>query len=90
MIVGDSNMSESTTLLKVGSANLVLEMIEDGVQFRDFSLDNPIRAIREISHDLTGRRLVRLAGGRRHRRWTSSASTTPRRSSTWNAEAPTR
>jgi proteasome accessory factor A len=39
-------------------------MIEDGVQFRDFSLDNPIRAIREISHDLTGRRLVRLAGGR--------------------------
>ncbi|GAB3443644.1 Pup--protein ligase [Actinophytocola sediminis] len=64
VIVGDSNMAESTTLLKVGSANLVLEMIEDGVQFRDFSLDNPIRAIREISHDLTGRRLVRLAGGR--------------------------
>jgi proteasome accessory factor A len=64
VIVGDSNMSEVTTLLKVGSANLVLEMIEQGVQFRDFSLDNPIRAIREISHDLTGRRLVRLAGGR--------------------------
>ncbi len=64
VIVGDSNMSESTTLLKVGTANLVLEMIEDGVQFRDFSLDNPIRAIREISHDLTGRKLVRLAGGR--------------------------
>ncbi|RSM78526.1 Pup--protein ligase [Kibdelosporangium aridum] len=64
VIVGDSNMSESTTLLKVGSANLVLEMIEEGIQFRDFSLDNPIRAIREISHDLTGRRLVRLAGGR--------------------------
>ncbi|TDV44899.1 Pup--protein ligase [Actinophytocola oryzae] len=64
VIVGDSNMAEATTLLKVGSANLVLEMIEDGVQFRDFSLDNPIRAIREISHDLTGRRLVRLAGGR--------------------------
>jgi proteasome accessory factor A len=53
-----------TTLLKVGSANLVLEMIEQGVQFRDFSLDNPIRAIREISHDLTGKRPVRLAGGR--------------------------
>ncbi|TDP92182.1 Pup--protein ligase [Labedaea rhizosphaerae] len=64
VIVGDSNMSESTTLLKVGTANLVLEMIEEGVQFRDFSLDNPIRAIREISHDLTGKRLVRLAGGR--------------------------
>ena len=64
VIVGDSNMSEVTTLLKVGAANLVLEMIEDGVAFRDFTLDNPIRAIREISHDLTGRRTVRLAGGR--------------------------
>ncbi len=64
VIVGDSNMSEVTTLLKVGTANLVLEMIEEGVTFRDFTLDNPIRAIREISHDLTGRRGVRLAGGR--------------------------
>jgi proteasome accessory factor A len=64
VIVGDSNMSETTTLLKVGATHLVLEMIEAGVQFRDFTLDNPIRAIREISHDLTGRRTVRLAGGR--------------------------
>src|SRR6478735_4487575 len=64
VIVGDSNMSESTTMLKVGTASLVLEMIEAGVAFRDFSLDNPIRAIREVSHDLTGRRPVRLAGGR--------------------------
>ncbi|MBV8539056.1 MAG: Pup--protein ligase [Pseudonocardiales bacterium] len=64
VIVGDSNMSEVTTLLKVGTANLVLEMVEEGVAFRDFTLDNPIRAIREISHDLTGRRGVRLAGGR--------------------------
>src|SRR3954454_12884351 len=64
VIVGDSNMSEVTTLLKIGTAHLVLEMIEAGVQFRDFTLDNPIRAIREISHDLTGRRTVRLAGGR--------------------------
>ncbi len=64
VIVGDSNMSETTTLLKVGSAALVLEMIEAGVAFRDFSLDNPIRAIREVSHDTTGTRPVRLAGGR--------------------------
>lgn len=64
VIVGDSNMSEMTTLLKVGSAALVLEMIEAGVSFRDFALDNPIRAIREVSHDPSGRRLVRLAGGR--------------------------
>jgi proteasome accessory factor A len=64
VIVGDSNMSEVTTLLKVVTANLVLEMVEEGVAFHDFTLDNPIRAIREISHDLTGRRGVRLAGGR--------------------------
>ena len=51
-------------MLKVGTAALVLEMIEAGVSFRDFALDNPIRAIREVSHDLTGRRPVRLAGGR--------------------------
>src|ERR671919_653618 len=62
VIVGDSNMSEVTTLLKVGSATLVLEMIEAGLQFRDFTLDNPIRAIREISHDPTRRRTVRPPG----------------------------
>jgi len=64
VIVGDSNMNEMTTMLKVGSADLVLRMIEHGVMFRDLTLENPIRAIREISHDLTGTRLVRLAAGR--------------------------
>jgi proteasome accessory factor A len=37
VIVGDSNMCETTTLLKVGSAALVLEMIEAGVALRDFT-----------------------------------------------------
>ncbi|MCW2497693.1 Pup--protein ligase [Jatrophihabitans sp.] len=64
VIVGDSNMNECTTMLKVGSADLVLRMIEHGVTFRDLTLENPIRAIREISHDLTGTRQVRLAAGR--------------------------
>src|SRR3954468_6984666 len=64
VIVGDSNMSETTTMLKVGSADLVLRMIEAGMVVRDLTLENPIRAIREISHDLTGRRKVRLANGR--------------------------
>src|SRR6188472_2537959 len=63
VIVGDSNMCETTTMLKVGSAALVLEMIEAGVALRDFTFENPIRAIREISHHTTGRKLVRLAGG---------------------------
>lgn len=64
VIVGDSNMSETTTQLKVGSAHLVLRMIEDGVAMRDMSLENPIRAIREMSHDITGRTPVRLANGK--------------------------
>ena len=64
VIVGDSNMSETTTLLKVGSADLVLRMLEAGVVMRDMSLENPIRAIREMSHDITGKREVRLTTGR--------------------------
>ncbi|TMR38552.1 Pup--protein ligase [Nonomuraea zeae] len=64
VIVGDSNMSETTMLLKVGATDLVLRMIEAGTVIRDLSLENPIRAIREVSHDMTGRRRVRLANGR--------------------------
>ncbi len=64
VIVGDSNMSETTTMLKVGSADLVLQMLEAGVIMRDMSLENPIRAIREMSHDVTGRKTVKLSTGR--------------------------
>ncbi|MGY1753312.1 Pup--protein ligase [Blastococcus sp. SYSU D01042] len=64
VIVGDSNMSETTTLLKVAMTDLVLRMIEAGTPIRDMTLENPIRAIREISHDMTGRRKVRLSSGK--------------------------
>ena len=65
VIVGDSNMSEYTTFLKVGAAACMLRMLEDrSVVLRDMTLENPIRAIREISHDMTCRRTVRLANGR--------------------------
>ncbi len=65
VIVGDSNMSEYTTFLKVGAAALMLRMLEDPrVVLRDMTLENPIRAIREISHDMTCKRRVRLANGR--------------------------
>jgi proteasome accessory factor A len=63
VIVGDSNMSEYTTFLKVGAAACLLRMVEDpAVDLRDLTLENPIRAIREIGHDITCRR--RLASGR--------------------------
>lgn len=65
VIVGDSNMSEYTTFVKLGSAACVLRMMEDNsVSLRDMTLENPIRAIREISSDTTCRRTVRLESGR--------------------------
>ena len=65
VIVGDSNMSEYTTYLKMGAMAVLLRMVEDpSCILRDLSLENPIRAIREISHDLSLTRRVRLASGR--------------------------
>ena len=69
VIVGDSNMSEYATFLKVGTTSILLRMLEDpSTVLRDLTLENPIRAIREISHDITCRRRVRLANGREMRR----------------------
>jgi proteasome accessory factor A len=64
VIVGDSSMAEPTTLLKVGSTDLILRLIEAGIPMREITLDNPMRAIREISHDLSLSRPVALANGR--------------------------
>jgi len=65
VIVGDSNMSEYTNFVKIGAAACVIRMIEDPVtMLRDLTLENPIRAIRDISHDTTCKRKVRLANGR--------------------------
>ena len=64
VIAGDSNMSEYATYVKIGTTAALLQMIEDGVVFRDLTLENPIRAVREISHDTSCRRIVRLANGR--------------------------
>ena len=64
VIVGDSSMSEPTTVLKVGATDLVLRLVEAGVPVRDLTLENPIRAIREISHDSSGLQPVQLANGR--------------------------
>ena len=63
VIVGDSSMAEPTTMLKVGATDLVLRVVEAGLGTPDMALENPIRAIREISHDLTGRHPVNLANG---------------------------
>src|SRR5512134_310189 len=64
VIVGDSNMGEWTTFMKVGITDLVLRMVEGNTVMRDLSLENPIRAIREISHDPSCTRKVKLSNGR--------------------------
>src|ERR1700716_49929 len=64
VIVGDSNMSEVATYLKVGTTALLLDMIEDGFFDKDYSLQSPVQAIRDISHDPTLRETVRLKDGR--------------------------
>lgn len=64
VIAGDSNMSEYATYVKMGTMAALLHMIESDAVFRDLTLENPIRAIREIAHDMTGRRKVKLANGR--------------------------
>ncbi|CAB4901698.1 MAG: Pup--protein ligase [Actinobacteria bacterium] len=63
VIVGDSNMSETTTLLKLGMVDLVLRMLEGGYAMKDLTLENPVRAIRDISHDWTGKTKVKLING---------------------------
>lgn len=64
VIIGDANMSEVATYLKVGTTALVLKMIEDEY-LPDLSLANPVAALHEISRDLNCTTTVRLADGRR-------------------------
>ncbi len=63
VIVGDSNMSETTTMLKLGMVDLVLRMLEGGFAMKDLTLENPVRSIRAISHDSTGKTKVKLVNG---------------------------
>jgi proteasome accessory factor A len=64
IIVGDSNMSEFTTYLKVGITSLVLSMIEAGFGVTGIELDDPVKAIREISRDITLKKKVKLENGK--------------------------
>ncbi len=63
VIVGDANMSEYTIYLRNGATALVLAMIEDGAITRDMTLRDPVRAIKEISHDPSCTREIHLDRG---------------------------
>ena len=64
IIVGDSNMSETTTVLKVATTELMLRAAELGLLKDKFTIENPIKTIREISNDLKFTNSFRLSSGR--------------------------
>ncbi|MBM4122260.1 MAG: proteasome accessory factor PafA2 [Nitrospira sp.] len=64
VIVGDTNMAELSTYLKVGTLAIVLEMIEAGVDFPRLDLEDPVRAIKDVSRDLDMKATLKLFDGR--------------------------
>jgi Pup amidohydrolase len=66
VIIGDANMSEYSTYLKVGTTALVLDLIESGIRFDDLKLDEPVKAVHQISHDPTLKAKVALANGKKY------------------------
>jgi proteasome accessory factor PafA2 len=65
VIIGDANLSEISTFLKVGTTALVLDMIEAGFLPDDLAIGQPVRELHEVSHDPSLTHLIRLADGRR-------------------------
>lgn len=65
VIIGDANLSELSTYLKLGTTSLVLAMIEDGFIAEDLTLKQPVRALHQVSHDPTLGQLVELRTGRK-------------------------
>jgi proteasome accessory factor A len=64
VIVGDANLSEVATFLKVGTTALVLSMIEERFITQDLTIDGPVSALRAVSHDPTLKQTVTLTDGR--------------------------
>ncbi len=63
VIVGDANLCEVATFLKVGTTAIVLAMIEDDFIDKDYSIVSPVAAMRAVSHDPTCRATVELGSG---------------------------
>jgi proteasome accessory factor A len=64
VIIGDANLAEISTYLKVGTTSLVLAMIEERFIDRELTIDGPVSALRAISHDPTLRQTITLTDGR--------------------------
>lgn len=63
VIVGDANMSQVATFLKVGTSSIIFAMLEDHALDRPHALDAPVPAMHQVSHDLTLRQALRLDDG---------------------------
>lgn len=64
VIIGDANLSEISTYLKLGTTSLVLSMIEDAFINVDLAVDQPVRTLHQVSHDPDLRQLITLRSGR--------------------------
>jgi proteasome accessory factor PafA2 len=65
VIIGDANLSEISTYLKLGTTALVLAMIEDRFLAADLGIESPVSELRQVSHDPTCRHLITLRDGRK-------------------------
>ena len=65
VIVGDANLAEVATYLKMGTTSLVLAMIEDDFLDVDLVLSAPVREMHAVSHDPELQHLVTTVSGRR-------------------------
>src|SRR5579875_1534425 len=64
VILGDANMSEVCTYLKVGTTALVLSMIEENYLADDLAISQPVRELHLVSHDPSLRHTIALTDGR--------------------------
>ncbi|WP_106279599.1 depupylase/deamidase Dop [Geodermatophilus tzadiensis] len=65
VIIGDANLAELSTYLKVGTTSLVLAMIEARALTEDLAIEEPVAALQAVSHDPSLTHVVRLRDGRR-------------------------
>jgi proteasome accessory factor A len=65
VIIGDANLCEVASLLKLGTTSLVLAMIEAKALTRDLAVERPVATLRAVSHDPSLKALVTLRDGTR-------------------------
>jgi proteasome accessory factor A len=65
VIIGDANLSEISTYLKLGTTALILDMIEEKALTADLGIADPVGELKHVSHDPTLKHRIKLRDGRR-------------------------